>query len=1838
MYSFLFIFYFIPFIHSISLHFSNPLQRFIYENSTDTIILASVNHLYSLNASDLSILSEIDLSPTKFDHQCLLSNQTTLSKLHYYFSISSYLNLSFNQTFNQLLLLTNNSILTCSTLNRGGSCQLRSLINLNLIRNTSQRLVSSSPFYSSIGLINKSNQILYLANTYDSQCDPFYEIPTISGRNLFEKDFLSIIQLNSGQSALQQSTYTLRLLNNRLIKDFFLHYLYAFQYKTFSYFLTIQQADIYHKHRLQTKILRFCQTFNQSIIKSYIEIPLTCGKNYHYLITAKYSQDKNILYGLFRNTSLANLTSTSHAICSYSIDTIQEGFFQTIKRCLVDGKGHRGLGYISPDTHCVSSKNLNEINHDYCPDENESFFQYPIGGHRSLEQTEMIIELNERVNLTTIEIGEYENDSMIFVGDDNGTVYSFYTSDTNEIAKQYFQSKIIVDLQIIQQRTKLVILTDNQIIKQNLSTCEQYTTCNECSNITLCHWCSTENRCAATFECTREKTKDKRNDMCTSIERVIPENVLLDQSITELQVIINVPLRNHIHEYMCRFNRIDQDEFYFTNITFNNGMIQCLSPLLNNTTEAVYNFILSIYHKNTNLTFGFYDLIFVNCSNFLSCSSCHSNSNLCSWNPQTVKCTAQSHENITVSDQCPQMYLTQSTERLPYLMDKTFVVHMEQCNESIDIESCQLFDRRQRFSLIESNPIVMRSSNEKNLCLVNCSFQWINYENSQRISFHRPLKLDLALRFSNEISSIIPHTHISLYRCERMALNCTSCLHLDPSLDCIWCNNQCMFKNQSSKCPLNHECSTPIIQTIEPLFLPINGGTIVTIQGRYFDLFNLSIEIADVSCEVIPEESSNEKITCKSGNAQSTTRIGSVQLKFGSYGPQIISSQKISYINPIINSIEPLNGIQNGGTIVTILGNNFTIGNSHITVWIGNQSCPLLSISQMKIECQTRSFSRAMLNVNQPIKLIFDHQTELIYEQMFTILSNPIVYSFDKHYQYKSFKSGGHRIIIHGENFQAIQNIQLEFQHQLFVSPLSRNKTHLIFLTPSFQELHLHNQHMIEITLYLENFNRTSSLIYVDNPQIYELQPFLQTYSNQLTIHGKNLTSIGHIKTDLTVKIGCDLCPIVDLHDDKLICQPPTSRPEKYSKTKQLCYNSEHPSIIVSIDNIQTHVGFMIYPKKLIVLGVISGCLITTLIIVLIILLIVCLKIRYTHQKYLQRYFYADSLTSHEMEKEKFCQSISPPSVTILPIRSYVNYLQHCYYANHLSSNQIKVQIKPEIIEQFQFLLENHDDFVHSLVHFAIQSNNQQILNDLILTQRYDFKKLFQFQNDFIYFNICILTSYDVFFIHSIQSLFSQLYYQLKTKIHSGPIDAIESSMSYYSLNMNTILHDSSISFKTIQLIVHIDLNINHSNDLIINLTCLTCDTISQVKEKILYQINSWNNYSHHDCKLYLLTNHSCSSSSSSSSSSTASSSVPLVRKSMLTQVLFNRTMKYSTTTINDPYRESNHLLLNDIDNTNEHVQNWKKLNTLQHYGILTDGYELKLILSTERIQSSQHKNTLRSSCQYCSIPTSDDKFIFHHLTTSPFINSSEILSKENDQNGYIHLLNHTYEEIGNDFNHYLINNNPNETYRLFETKSILHTILINLIETLFTNVLHNDTYLSELIEQNSQYFHIFYAHFLPFLFQNFHCLYDIPLDKCLISSMNILAMIFQRACCLQHDFKCSLCNELFQNSNVNFNQQNTNFLFADEIQRIRLHYETLQRTLHANNSSSEYSSTNTGIDQRFQLDNSIYHNLFDYTYSHADEILKSLKIQSTDNKTLPLFLNLMQMYRSSRRTSSFMS
>lgn len=331
------------------------------------------------------------------------------------------------------------------------------------------------------------------------------------------------------------------------------------------------------------------------------------------------------------------------------------------------------------------------------------------------------------------------------------------------------------------------------------------------------------------------------------------------------------------------------------------------------------------------------------------------------------------------------------------------------------------------------------------------------------------------------------------------------------------------------------------------------------------------------------------RIVCQSGDAGLSNKTDSVYLNFGLHGPKLKSHQIISYVNPQIDSIEPLIGIRNGGTILTIQGKDLAIGNHQVSILIGNRPCQLVSVDSKKIQCQTSSFPTVIDDELKSIQIHFDRQTKIISKQFFRVVSNPKLKSFSISSPFRSFISGGHQIVIDGENLNFVQNIRLEFRRTIYVSPIFHNETRLIFLSPSVQELYLNDaneyESIVEMRLHLDSYNETSSIVYLNDPLIFELEPMSQSYTESLSIFGVNLTAIGHNKDNIIVHIGCDVCPISELTNDRLVCRPPHSRPGKYSKNNRVCYESEHPWIIVTIDNIHSHVGYMIYPKRLIILG-----------------------------------------------------------------------------------------------------------------------------------------------------------------------------------------------------------------------------------------------------------------------------------------------------------------------------------------------------------------------------------------------------------------------------------------------------------------------------------------------------------------------------------------------------------------------------------------------------------------------------------------------------------------------------
>ena len=274
--------------------------------------------------------------------------------------------------------------------------------------------------------------------------------------------------------------------------------------------------------------------------------------------------------------------------------------------------------------------------------------------------------------------------------------------------------------------------------------------------------------------------------------------------------------------------------------------------------------ILSIYNPKQQLAFGHYPLLLINCTNIRSCSACNSYSDLCLWNLQMMSCINQndrllsSNSLSSINRQCPLAYVKRSTVHLTSNSNATLTVLIDQCNEALKFSSCQLRNAQHEFVSIAENPILNQSNDPTEPCQLICSFQLENHTGDDRLSYKRPFNLDLTIHFPDHTTQIVPQTKIYFYDCKHLAFNCTSCTQLNAHYGCIWCGNMCKFKGSDPNCTRNERCRMGKIRTVEPTLLPISGGTLVTIQGKDFDLEHLSIDIAGVPCLLIEEESSSE--------------------------------------------------------------------------------------------------------------------------------------------------------------------------------------------------------------------------------------------------------------------------------------------------------------------------------------------------------------------------------------------------------------------------------------------------------------------------------------------------------------------------------------------------------------------------------------------------------------------------------------------------------------------------------------------------------------------------------------------------------------------------------------------------------------------------------------------------------------------------------------------------------------------------------------------------------------------------------------------------------------------
>ncbi|MGH0152363.1 UNVERIFIED_CONTAM: hypothetical protein FKN15_022168 [Acipenser sinensis] len=470
----------------------------------------------------------------------------------------------------------------------------------------------------------------------------------------------------------------------------------------------------------------------------------------------------------------------------------------------------------------------------------------------------------------------------------------------------------------------LYLMTSHQMIRVKVAKCDQYQTCNQCLGAVdaYCGWCTLESRCSLQRECTDWKqphfwiSLSEGIDMCPSMT-ITPSEINLASYLKDVGILINgsVPDLNRTKVECDYGNGVSTEATIYGIDSAPSQIHSC--PFLPKekypefppgqdhvtirTTIKVNG--MSIVRGNVTI----YDCERTGMFNGkTACTSCLNTKWKCYWNVKTYACVSSdldSKDLLEDSASCPKL--------IPATLD----------------------------------PIATGTTQDIIFSLANTeTLQLFTTENSQQIPVHLRLK-EHPDKF---IDSPIPMT-VEVYNCMSGSTDCSQCWgREDRGHRCVWCENSCRMRSECKA--VQESCSAPEIRKIEPLSGPLEGGTLLTIQGRNLGrrFSDITVSIGGVGCRPLQDRYIvSEVIVCETEKAPAMFS-DVVSVIVGTEGK---SRETFSYLNPEVTSIEPNFGAKAGGTKVIISGKNLDVG-SRIRVLVnGTKECTSLLRTQDTIKC-----------------------------------------------------------------------------------------------------------------------------------------------------------------------------------------------------------------------------------------------------------------------------------------------------------------------------------------------------------------------------------------------------------------------------------------------------------------------------------------------------------------------------------------------------------------------------------------------------------------------------------------------------------------------------------------------------------------------------------------------------------------------------------------------------------------------------------------------------------------------------------------------------------------------
>uniref|UniRef100_A0A8C8FQI0 Plexin-A1 n=1 Tax=Oncorhynchus tshawytscha TaxID=74940 RepID=A0A8C8FQI0_ONCTS len=1465
------------------------LTHLVVHNKTGEVYLGAVNWIFKLSSNLTKLRSHVT-GPVVDNEKCY-PPPGVQSCPHELTQISNV---------NKLLLLDygQNRLIACGSTSQG-ICQFLRLDDLFKLGEPHHRkehyLSSVAEAGTMSGVVIGGDAAggggeagkLFVGTPIDGKSEYF---PTLSSRKLMDNeenaDMFSFVYQDEFVSS------QLKIPSDTLSKfpAFDIYYIYGFSSEQFVYYLTLQldtqltSPDASGEQFFTSKIVRLC--VDDPKFYSYVEFPIGCTKDgvEYRLVQDAFlsrpgtklarslgiSEQEEVLFTVFAQGQKNRAKPPKEsALCLFTLRRIKEKIKERIQSCY-RGEGKLSLPWLlNKELACINSPL--QIDDNFCGQD----FNQPLGGTSTIEGMPLFVDKDD--GMTSVAAYEYRGHTVAFAGTRSGRIKKILVNSVNQPAMLYENvtvsegSPIHRDLLFSPDHQHIYALTDKQVSRVPVESCEQYSSCSGClgSGDPHCGWCVLHNVCSRKDRCERADEPQRfasRVEQCVKLS-VQPGNISVTMSevqVTHMTINPNVP--NLSAGVNCSF-----EDYTETEGRIFGGRIYCLSPSTREVAPITRNqgdkrtVKLYLKSKETGKKFASVDFVFYNCSVHQSCLSCVNGSFPCHWCKYRHMCTQNANDcsfqegRVNVSEECPQI-LPSAQIYIPVGVMKPITLlakNLPQPQSGQRNYECIFHIQGATYSV---------TALRFNSTSIQCQRTSYDYEGNE-IS---DLPVDLSVVWNgNQVIDNPFNIQAHLYKCYALRDSCGMCLKADPRFECGWCvqEKKCSLRQECA--PLdsswmhatagNSRCTHPKITKLFPETGPRQGGTRLTITGE-----NLGLQFRDI---------------------QTGVRLGKVPCSAAWHSPlsptpptsALYLPRPLSVYTPFFTRVLPAQGPLSGGTRITIEGNHLNAGSS-VSVNIGRHLCHFKKKNSREIVCVTPA---GLTPGSTPVMVDIDSAELRNPEVKYNYTDDPTVLRIEPDW---SIASGGTLLTISGTNLATIREPKIRAKYGSNCTVF--NNSVMVCLAPSVSDSERGfsdtGSGPDEIGFYMDNVH---ALMVVNETFSYYPDPVFELLSptgvlelkptSPLILKGRNLipAAPGNSRLNYTVFIGETPC-VLTLSETQLLCEWPN-------------LTGQH-KVTVRVGGFEYSPGTLqIYSDSLLTLPAIIGIgggggLL--LLVIIAVLIAYKRKSRDADRTLKRLQLQMDNLESRvaleckeafaelQTDIHELTQELDGAGIPFLEYRTYAMRVLFPGIEDHPVLKEMEVQANQEkaltlfgqLLTKKHFLLtfirtlEAQRSFsmrdrgnVASLIMTALQGEMEyatgvlkQLLSDLIdkNLESKNHPKLLLRRTESVAEKM--LTNWFTFLLYKFlkecagEPLF-MLYCAMKQQMEKGPIDSITGE-ARYSLSEDKLIRQQ-IDYKTLTL--HC-VNPENENAPEVTVKGLNCDTITQVKEKLLDAVYKGSPYS----------------------------------------------------------------------------------------------------------------------------------------------------------------------------------------------------------------------------------------------------------------------------------------------------------------------------------------------------------------------------------------------------------